>query len=75
MIDSIKKEGNKMTLRCESKLDKRNAATYEQYKYLLSFENVKMNCNVSSFTTRISKCAASDAIDAAKKGEEVEINR
>lgn len=60
-------------IKCGSKQNK--PATYEQYKYLLSFENVQMNCNASSFTSRISSSIASEAIDEAKRGRKVIINR
>ena len=62
-----------LIIECGSKTS--YAATYEQYKYLLSFDNVQMNCNVSSFTSRITKSQASEAIGAAKDGQTVIINR
>jgi hypothetical protein len=60
-------------IECGSK--QKYPATYDQYQYLLSFDNVEMNCNVSSFTSRISRIDASVAIDEAKSGRKVIINR
>ena len=50
-------------------------ATYKQYEYLASFANVTIHCNVSAFTSRISVADASEAIDNAKAGIKVIVNR
>lgn len=60
-------------LDCGSKQSR--PATYEQYELLRRFDNVEINCNVSSFTSRISRVDASNAINEAKQGRRVIINR
>lgn len=50
------------------------SATYRQFKYLSSFDNVELNINSSQFIKFIYISDASDAIKAALEGTKVIIN-
>lgn len=48
-------------------------ASYKQIKYLLSFNNVTCKRSVSQLMKRLERHEASELIELAKEGEEIEI--
>jgi hypothetical protein len=61
----IEQDGKKWLVR-EQKCN--NPATYKQYKYLMSFDNVEMTISTSQFVKYIDRDEASEAIEEAKTG-------
>lgn len=48
-----------------------NPATYKQYKYLMSFDNVTSEISTSQFIKYIDRTEASEAIELAEAGEKI----
>ena len=65
----IEKNGINYLVREQKKPN--SPATYKQYKYLTTFENVKMTINVSQFIKYVIMSEASEAIEAAIEGKQI----